>query len=149
MVEVEGLPRVFIEPSPSQELGAQWGESVLLHGYDLQTLADSLDVTLYWQAKERMDASYKVFVHLVDPATGVVVTQHDAVPREWGYPTSWWEVGEVVEDTAILSLDGVGSGEYELWVGLYDAETGARLPAYAAGGEQVVDAALLLTTVER
>jgi hypothetical protein len=148
-VEVEELPRVFVEPSPSQELEVQWGESVLLRGYDLQTSADSLGLTLYWQAKERMDASYKVFVHLVDPATGKVVAQHDAVPREWGYPTSWWEAGEVVEDTATLSLDGVGSGDYELWVGLYDAETGVRLPAHTTSGEQVVDDAVLLTTVER
>jgi hypothetical protein len=148
-LEVKALPRTFTEPGPAHPLHARWGDAILLHGYDLQASADSLELTLYWQAERRMDASYKVFVHLIDLTTGTIVAQDDAVPRRWTYPTPWWERGEVVEDTVPLSLDGVLPGQYRLVVGLYDPEVGLRLPAYSADGERYPEDAAPLTTVQR
>jgi len=148
-LEVKALPRVFSEPTPTHPLHARWGEAILLHGYDLQTSAESLELTLYWQAERRMDVSYKVFVHLRDLASGTVVAQDDAVPRRWTYPTTWWERGEVVEDTVALSLDGVSPGRYRLILGLYDPETGERLPASSDDGERYPGDAVPLTTVQR
>jgi len=148
-LEARALPRVFAEPSPAYPLHVRWGDVILLRGYDLQDSADSLELTLYWQAERRMDVSYKVFVHLVDLATGTIVVQDDAVPRRWTYPTSWWERGEMVEDIISLSLDGVSSGRYRLVVGLYDPETRERLPAYSADGERYPDDAIPLTEVQR
>jgi hypothetical protein len=148
-VAVAALPRVFAEPSPAHAVDVRWGKVVLLRGYDLQGGAKSLGVTLYWQAARRMDVSYKVFVHLVDAATGAIVAQDDAVPRQWAYPTTWWERGEVVEDRVVLSLEGVSPGEYRLAVGLYDPGTGERLPAYSAGGGRYPDDAVPLTAVRR
>jgi len=148
-LDVKALPRIFAEPSPAHSLHASWGNEILLHGYDLQASAESLELTVYWQAEQRMDASYKVFVHLIDLTTGAIVAQDDAVPRRWAYPTTWWERGEVVEDTVTLSLDGVSPGQYRLLVGLYDPEAGQRLPAYSADGERHPDDAVPLTTVQR
>ena len=121
---------------------------VLLRGYDLQVSAQSLDLTLYWQAEQRIDVSYKVFVHLVDPQTGAIVAQDDAVPRRWTYPTTLWEPGELVEDTVPLSLDGVSTGQYCLVLGLYALDTGERLPAYSADGERYPDDVVPLTRVQ-
>jgi hypothetical protein len=148
-VGVKALPRVFVEPRPAHPLRVRWGDAILLRGYELQGSAESLELTLYWQAKQRMDVSYKVFVHLIEATTGTIVTQDDAVPRRWTYPTSWWERDEMVEDTISLSLDGVSSGWYRLVVGLYNPETGERLPAYSADGERYPDDAAPLTTVQR
>jgi hypothetical protein len=120
---------------------------ILLQGYELQHSTKSLKLTLNWQAQRRMDISYKVFVHLVDAATGEIVVQDDAVPRRWAYPTTRWERGEVVEDTIPLSLNGVPPGRYRLVVGLYDQSTAERLPAYSADGERYPDDAVFLTTV--
>jgi len=147
--EIEALPRDFREPTPSQATSVQFGDLLLLRGYDLQPLDDSLELILYWQARRRMDRSYKVFVHLVNPSTGDVVAQDDSVPRRWTYPTHWWETGEVVEDLIVLSLDGIPPGRYLLAVGVYDPETGVRLEAYSEGGEDVLGDSLLLTEVER
>ena len=72
-LQVEALPRVFVEPQPTHPLHVVWGDAILLRGYDLQLSVESLELTLYWQAQRRMGISYKVFVHLVDPATGAVV----------------------------------------------------------------------------
>lgn len=146
LLQLETLPRVFVEPRPTHPLHVVWGEVILLRGYELQRSAESLALTLYWQAQQRMDISYKVFVHLVDAATGVVVVQDDAVPRRWAYPTTWWERGEVVEDTIPLLLNGVPPGRYRLVLGLYDRGTGERLPAYSADGERYPDDAVPLTT---
>lgn len=134
---------------PTHPLHMLWGDSVLLRGYDLQLSTEWLDLTLYWQAHRKMDASYKVFVHLIDPTTGTIVVQDDAVPRRWAYPTDLWGRDEVVEDTISLSLDGVPPGQYRLMIGLYDEATGERLPAHSADGEQHPDDAVLLTTVQR
>jgi hypothetical protein len=148
-LQVEALPRVFVAPQPSHPLHVVWGDAILLQGYDLQRSAESLELTLYWQAQRRMDTSYKVFVHLVDVATGAIVVQDDAVPRHWTYPTICWERGEVVEDTILLSLSGVPPGRYRLVLGLYDQGTAERLPAYSADGERYPDDAVPLTTVQR
>ena len=135
-------------PQPSTHpLHVVWGDVILLRRYELQYSTELLELTLYWQAQRRMDVSYKVFVHLVDPMTGAIVVQDDAVPRRWTYPTNWWKRGEVVEDTIPLSLDGVPPGRYHLVLGLYDQGTRERLPAYSADGERYPDDAVLLTTV--
>jgi hypothetical protein len=134
---------------PTHPLHVLWGDVILLRGYELEFSAESLELTLYWQAQRRMDVSYKVFVHLVELATGTVVVQDDAVPRRWTYPTAWWERDEVVEDTISLPLDGVPPGQYHLVIGLYDQATGERLPAYSADGEQYPDDAVPLTTLQR
>jgi hypothetical protein len=148
-LEVEALQRNFAEAAPSQVVQVWFGETILLHGYDLQSSADSLELVLYWQAGRRVDQSYKVFVHLVDPFTDSTVTQSDSVPRQWTYPTHWWESGEVVEDPVTLSLEGVPSGRYMLVVGLYEEDTGERLAALSHEGEQYLGDSVTLTEVER
>ena len=147
-MDIRTVPRVSVQPKPAQPLHARWGDVILLHGYDLQASAKSLELTLYWQAEQKMDVSYKVFVHLIDLNTRAIVAQDDAVPRRWTYPTTRWEPGEVVEDTVPLSLSGVPLGPYRLILGLYDPQTGQRLPAYSADGERYPDDALPLTTVQ-
>ena len=84
-------------------------------------------MTLYWGTDRRLDRSYKVFVHAVDSATGEMVSQYDAAPRNWAYPTTWWEAGEVVADPIELALPGASGRNIQLQVGLYDEQTGERL----------------------
>ncbi len=146
-LQVRARRPVFVEPSSPEPVQARWGDLILLRGYDLETSVESLDLTLYWQAEQRMDVSYKVFVHLVDLATGAIASQDDAVPRGWTYPTSWWEPGEVVEDTVALQVEGLPSGQYRLQVGFYHPETGERLPAFSAEGERYPEDVVPLFTV--
>jgi len=51
------------------------------------------------------------------------------VPRQWTYPTNWWEGGEVVSDEIALPLENVPAGVYRISVGIYDPDTMERLPA--------------------
>jgi len=141
LLQVEAL-------QPEVPLQVLWGDVILLRGYDLQRSAGSLVLTLYWQAQRRMDVSYKVFVHLIDPATAAIVVQDDAVPRRWTYPTTHWQRDEVVEDTISLLLDGVPPGQYRLLVGLYDPETGERVPVHSPSGEPYPDDAVPLDRIQ-
>jgi hypothetical protein len=55
----------------------------------------------------------------------------------------------VVEDTVALQVEGLPAGQYRLQVGLYDGETGERLAAYSAEGDQHPDDAVPLATLDR
>jgi hypothetical protein len=66
------------------------------------------------------------------------MTQADVMPRDWGYPTTWWEKDEVVSDEIALALSDVQPGAYQVTIGVYDPETGARLPVTGAAGTSVV-----------
>lgn len=120
-------PRVFFPPVMQTKVGAAFGDDLALLGYDLEQEGDDLNITLHWQALRRMDKSYKFFAHLYDLESGEVAAQADVVPRNWTYPTSWWEAEEIVSDEVHLSLSEVVSGRYRLAVGVYHPETGERL----------------------
>jgi 4-amino-4-deoxy-L-arabinose transferase-like glycosyltransferase len=141
---------------------------VLFLGYDLQEVpaageqpagtpltmrpGEALDVTLYWQAQEQMEQSYKVFVHLLgeayNPATGNRLWgQQDSIPGQGTYPTTGWAVGEVVADRYTVTLQAdAPPGDYVIEIGLYDGTTGERLSLLGAAGN-VKDDRIILETV--
>ena len=131
-VTIQAVERVFAAPPPETALRTDFGDDLRLLGYDLACSGDSLTVTLHWQARQRMETAYKMFVHLLAP-DGSLVAQADVIPHNWSYPTNWWEAGEVVSDEITLPLEGVPPGRYRFAVGVYDPATGERLPAYADG----------------
>jgi len=126
-VEVEAWERRFVAPPMQRSTTATFGETLTLLGYDLHHTSDTLYLTLHWQALRRPDY-YKVFVHLYDAQNGNLVRQSDTVPRQWTYPTNWWEAGEVVSDEILFDLSGLPAGRYRLAVGVYEPDTGTRLP---------------------
>lgn len=107
------------------------GDQVTLLGYDLSSEAihpgQSLDLTLYWQARRTMSKDYTVFTHLV-AADGRIVAQQDNQPSGGRYPTSMWDAGEIVVDRYHLTVaPDVPGGEYRLEVGMYLLSTLERL----------------------
>jgi hypothetical protein len=141
---VTPLPRVFAAPHPQTTTNLRLGEAIVLLGYDLR-VTESVQLTLYWQAQQAIERSYKVFVHLVDPATNTIVAQSDAAPRQWAYPTTWWQAGEVVAETIELPLDTTTTGARLLRLGMYDEETGVRLQMQDPNGIAVPDNAFVIT----
>jgi hypothetical protein len=134
--------RSFGPVSPRHTLDADLARQVRLLGYDLawerREGEEILEITFYWQAQQRLETGYTVFVQLLEPA-GRVLVQADAVPRGGGYPTFWWLPGEVVVDSLELALPGGGLAEdgYRLIAGLYDPATGDRLPVSGTGADFV------------
>jgi hypothetical protein len=144
IIEVTAPERHFTVPEMQRGLGVTFGGEVLLLGYDLAREDKELRLELHLQALRQMQTDYKVFVHLFDPATETIVTQHDATPREGRYPTSHWAEGEVVSDSITLDLAEVPPGRYRLAVGVYGPETMDRLPAVDAAGRPVPDNRVVL-----
>jgi hypothetical protein len=119
---------------------ARVGDSIELLGYEIagsghkqDTTEDepqTLDVTLYWQARAPVNENYHVFVQLLDPE-GRLVTQHDGQPLHGYLPTGDWSTDEVVPDRHRLPLpDDLPPGAYKLISGMYVPETQERLPVH-------------------
>lgn len=85
--------------------------------------AHVMRLTLYWQTPRTLTKSYTVFVHALD-RTGALVGQADGPPVGSQYPTTVWHPGEIVQDSRLVP------GDYAFRIGLYDAATGQRLPAF-------------------
>jgi len=109
---------------------------VSLLGYNIESgfrPGDNIHLTLFWQCLEEMEQSYTVFAHLVDAGDNIVA-QKDNPPVDGFYPTTKWEVGEIVRDQYDLVIPSeVPSGEHWLNVGMYLAETGERLKVLKDG----------------
>ena len=131
-VSVDSLARSFSVPPLEHALSKAFGQQLRLLGYDMSSSQGILRVTLHWQALRRMETSYKIFVHVYHVGTGSLAAQADVVPRDWTYPTNWWEKGEVVSDAVALSSSGLASGEYRVAVGVYHPGKGERLPVQDA-----------------
>ena len=136
----------------SHPVGARLGGVLTLIGADLPSesvqAGQTLTVTLVWRAEGEIGTDYTVFLHLFD-GQGALVAQTDAPPLEGAYPTRWWAPGEVVRDSHVLSLpEGLPSGRYTLYVGLYEPATMARLPATDADGNPFANDVIPLATLE-
>jgi hypothetical protein len=85
-------------------------------------------VRLLWQATEPLARDYTVFVHVVDGADHKW-GQRDSWPVDATRPTTSWRPGEIVVDEHPVYVDVAGPRDgLHLVVGLYDLETGERLP---------------------
>jgi len=133
-VKIVSRPRSFTVPTLSHRLAANFNGQATLLGYDLSAASPSvspgqqLKLTLYWQATARFSKSYKVFTHLVGP-DGKIHGQYDALPLDGNAPTTSWAPGEVLTDLYTIPVDAnAPPGTYDLVVGLYDPDSGARLP---------------------
>jgi hypothetical protein len=115
------------EDYPSTEAG---GEAIQLVDYSRPEnwfAGKQHDVTLRWGVAEKVDQDYQVFVHLRDGVSNSNVAQADGPPVGGWYPTSYWGVGEVIEDKHSFHLpNDIDPGTYNLVVGFYDLLTGER-----------------------
>ncbi len=83
------------------------------------------NLKLIWQTNAIPPTDYTVFVHLLDPDDNLIA-QADSPPANGAYPTSLWDPGEIIVDEH--AIGDLPPGHYTLQVGLYQPETGERLP---------------------
>lgn len=112
---------------------AQIEETARVLGYRLSTerahAGDTITVTVYWEPLSRTDVPYTVFLHVLPPG-GPPVAQRDTFPALGNYATTVWDVGRPFVDTYTLRLppEAAGAGVCQIVFGLYNGETGLRLP---------------------
>jgi hypothetical protein len=134
---VESRARSFEVPPIQYPLSVNLGEQVEFLGYGLKTdriaAGDTLHLTLYWRALAGMETSYKVFTHLLGE-DGRVWGQKDDFPGQGTLPTTGWAEDEVIVDEYEITVDPEArTGDYQLEIGMYDPDSGARLPIFEKG----------------
>jgi 4-amino-4-deoxy-L-arabinose transferase-like glycosyltransferase len=150
--EVPLLPFQWPEPQTSFPVGAAFGQKIELTGASFsQTEAqpgEVVTITLQWRSLAGIEEDYTGFVHLVDPA-GNDVAQDDHFPTNGLFPTRVWSSGTVVSDTYRIELPGnLAAGDYALWAGLYQPQSGQRLEAISQEtGERWKDDLVYLGTL--
>lgn len=113
--------------------GAQFGSVAQLLGVrvlDQPTAADELVLLAYWQPLASAPTDLKVFVHLVPAAapTAAPAAQDDQLPQDGRISARGWSGSGRFRDIYTLALKPLPAGTYSLFIGLYDPETGARVP---------------------
>ncbi|MGQ9628415.1 MAG: glycosyltransferase family 39 protein [Anaerolineae bacterium] len=148
-LEVAGREHLFTQPPIQHPQRARLGEGFTFLGYGLEREeirpGENIHLTLYWKAGGgSTDVSYTVFTHLLDKE-GRVVGQKDSLPQSGEAPTTGWLAGEIIVDRYEIPVgEQVSPGEYFLEIGMYEAQSGERLPAFSESGERLPQDCILL-----
>jgi len=141
-----GDPLYRVIPTPNERFSAPpvatFGpnQSIQLLATYLQS--PTANLILYWRPATPLATNYTVFIHL-RAADGFVRSQADGPPVGGHYPTARWQAGEIIQD--IHPLPGADFSQVDhLAVGLYDPQTGQRLPAFDSGGRRLADDAVII-----
>lgn len=109
---------------------------------------DSLKLSLYWTSDGPTERPYTVFTQLID-ASGMLRAGYDNQPVWNTYPTTAWQPNERIVDKYRLRVpDDAPTVPYQLWVGLYDSETGQRLQWLDKSGKPQGDYVVLDIVIE-
>jgi mannosyltransferase len=146
---VYAVPEEEISREIQHPMDVRLGDQVRFLGYSMAgsevRAGDILQLTLFWEALGPMETRYKVFTHVLDGRSHIV-GQRDAEPVGGARPTTTWQTGEVIADNyGVLIMLATPPGEHQLEIGMYDAQTGERLPVVEEG--QVLGDRLVLEPV--
>ncbi|HOG46409.1 MAG TPA: 6-pyruvoyl-tetrahydropterin synthase-related protein [Anaerolineae bacterium] len=148
-LDIAAIARRMDVPPMGETVGGELGDAITLLGYDLDRRevrpGETVHLTLYWQARQRMQQEYTVFTHLLD-ATGRIVAQQDSAPAQGARPTTSWLEGEVIVDEYALTVQSdAAAGEHQIEVGLYEPDSGRRLAVIGSDRQAQGDHVLLGT----
>ena len=138
-----GRPHNFTSPQVPYTLQATWGEDIQLIGYGpvsgRHVPGGNVVLPLYWRSLGPINTSYTIFVHLLDEHQQIR-GQADSVPGTGTLPTTGWIPGEYLQDSYAFQIQkDAPPGSYHLEVGVYDADTGSRLPVRPDGDTENTD----------
>ncbi|MEP7198500.1 MAG: hypothetical protein ABI874_01670, partial [Chloroflexota bacterium] len=149
-ITVQARPHQITPPTPQVNDDVRFASAAKIVGHDLtvDTQQKTVTLRLHWQALREMDTAYKVFVHIIPPNGGAPIAQHDSPPANGALPTTSWVAGEYIADEHTITLPAdAPNGTYRVLVGLYDPQSGARVPAFDASGRAFANDAAELETV--
>jgi hypothetical protein len=113
--------------------GANLGGKVEIAGATVQpgrvVPGEPARVTVFFKVLQPLDADYIVFVHVEDADGKLERMNLDHKPANGVLPTTQWKPGETVKDEFAVYLPvGIPSRGINIWMGLWDPRTDARLP---------------------
>ena len=119
-------------------VNADFGGEMKLLGYNLETTSvmpgEPIQLTLYWQSQIAMDRNWSIFTHIVDDQ-GLIVAQRDRYPGMGALATTLMSPGRTFADRYVIPLPAAtySPAAAHIEVGLYDLNTGERLPLKTGG----------------
>jgi hypothetical protein len=141
-VRIHGVEYAWVyqvPPPVAHPLPADFGTALHLRGFAVAGAEEhpaasgtlqpggTVTFTLFWQTTQPPPTDYWLFAHLVD-ADGQRYAHAD-IP----YPTSTWSANRFITTEVPLTIaPDAPPGEYTLFIGLYDAASGERLPLTTA-----------------
>jgi 4-amino-4-deoxy-L-arabinose transferase-like glycosyltransferase len=133
-VNVATRPRTFSAPAMAHPLDVKFGELAKLLGANIDRSGSAITATLYWQAEAITTTNFTAFVQLIG-TDDQVQQQIDNWQIAFDAPTGTWLPGQIIADQYVfeVSSSALSPDAAAIGVGLYNAATGERLPAVAAG----------------
>jgi len=122
-------------------------DAIVLRQAGLQVADARIWVDLEWVSDVSLDTNYTVFVHVFDER-GELVAQIDRPPVLGTQPTSTWLPNAPTQDRYFLSLGPNPHTCLAVSVGLYEPQTGRRLPVTTAQPATVSNDAVWLKRCE-
>ena len=119
------------------ELPIEFGHTAELIGYQLDEQGSGLTLITYWRAGDQVVTPLQMFVHVLG-ADGSIVAQQDRLD----VPAYGWRAGDVFAQVHHLDRPAQAAS---VAIGLYQPDTGQRLPVIVNGHE--VDQRLVLKTL--
>jgi 4-amino-4-deoxy-L-arabinose transferase-like glycosyltransferase len=99
---------------------------------------DVLQVDVYWSAETGVQRPVVTFVHVV--LAEELAGQSDLPPGQGYWQPHWWRPGLIVRDRHVVHLSRPADvSRQQLLVGIYEAHSGRRLPAYTSTGTHLGD----------
>lgn len=115
-------------PPIATPLDADLGTSVRLLAVDAPKAAhpgEPIEVTWTFEARGRVAAGWKLFVHVVGPGKQFLANADHAPAR----PFEWWKPGDLVRYKSTIVVPRAGPGRYTLWVGMFRGDDRAKASA--------------------
>lgn len=135
----QSIARAFlIEPAklltfafPSIDAPLRFGSNITLLSSNVGAArlvpGNTLPLSFWWQASQRLPDDYVLFAHLIDPDENVAAGI-DVIPALGAYPTILWKPGEIVPTHHWLRVpQRTPPGRYRIEIGLYNLLDGNRL----------------------
>lgn len=104
-----------------------------------------LQVDLYWSTREPQPADPvpTVFVHVISQqlaADASPLGQSDGPVAQGYWPLAAWRPGQIIHERRIIDMqEPLDLAHHEIFVGVYEVFSGARLPAYSPQGDPLGD----------
>jgi hypothetical protein len=141
-IEIAARPRTFAAPPLTYPTDYRFDQLTTLIGAKTDRAGNTVTITLYWKADAITTTNYTTFVQLVRP-DGQTAGQIDRWQIGGDAPTATWVIDQIIADAYAFDMP---DGEYQVWVGVYNAADGQRLPAFDTQGQRLPqDKALVLT----
>jgi len=150
IVEALAVPGPKPADAPPTSSDYRFDNGIRLYGYNLPAFAapdGSLTVQFWWKADRDIRQNLTQFLHFYPADGSTDFFTFDGEPFGGRFPFADWRKGVDVAETRVITLpDDMPPGEYRVHTGLYDPNTGARVPIRDANSEPVPDASIFIGT---